>query len=233
MTRTRIFGSKLDLDGDHVTTSLQRRNESNNYNNQIDNRGNDDIHRRHFISNDVNFPRIVSNIQTPVNVNHDGNRPRGIHGLNIRNNNFAHPTHHTLLPLGDSSADNNTLAYTGMSLGMNEEDILFNMMYFGGTEATNPQNFGSALNAMVEETIAAHSENNTPYKLKPASSSAISRLLPINLGDIESAGSKECAICTDPWEANCKIIRLHSCNHCFHDECILHWLELVCTCVYV
>ena len=52
------------------------------------------------------------------------------------------------------------------SLGMDQDDLLFNMLYF------NPEggvSMGAAINNALEETVALHSESNTPYKLRPAS----------------------------------------------------------------
>ena len=82
-------------------------------------------------------------------------------------------------------------AHTAMSLEMDDRDLLFNLMYFneGGLGAfagdggevrdgNGPPvpSFGSILNSVQQEAVALYSENNTPYKLKPASEDAIAGL---------------------------------------------------------
>ena len=46
-----------------------------------------------------------------------------------------------------------------MSLGMNNEDLLFNLYYFGSTGAH--ANMQVAYNTALEEVVAAHSASNT------------------------------------------------------------------------
>jgi hypothetical protein len=48
-------------------------------------------------------------------------------------------------------------AMSAMALGMDNEDLLFNMLYFGN----NTSNFQSMFNTAIEETVAAHSAENT------------------------------------------------------------------------
>lgn len=49
-------------------------------------------------------------------------------------------------------------ALSAMSLGMDNEDLIFNLLYFGGNGGAN---FSSMFSTAMEETIAAHSANNT------------------------------------------------------------------------
>jgi hypothetical protein len=65
-------------------------------------------------------------------------------------------------------------AHTAMSLGMEQEDLLFNLLYFGGEGAAPDINM--AISNARDETVALHSENNTPYKLRPASTTDIEQL---------------------------------------------------------
>jgi hypothetical protein len=48
-------------------------------------------------------------------------------------------------------------AQSAMSLGMDNDDLIFNLLYFGDTDA----NFQTMFNTAVEETLAAHSASNT------------------------------------------------------------------------
>ena len=61
------------------------------------------------------------------------------------------------------------------SLEMDNEDLLFNMLYFaeqdnGGVGVgVGMSCMGRVINNAMSEAVALHSDNNTPYKLKPAS----------------------------------------------------------------
>jgi len=61
------------------------------------------------------------------------------------------------------------------SLEMDNEDLLFNMLYFaeqdnGGVGVgVGMSSMGRVISSAMSETVALHSDNNTPYKLKPAS----------------------------------------------------------------
>ena len=116
-------------------------------------------------------------------------------------------------------------AHTAMSLGMDNDDLLFNLLYFGDG---NSSNFGTVLNSAQQETIALHSENNTPYKLKPASEATIAGLM---VEDFCVSGNDmtetECAVCKDEMESGCEILRIPVCKHYFHKECLLRWIQLV------
>jgi hypothetical protein len=48
-------------------------------------------------------------------------------------------------------------AQSAMSLGMDNEDLIFNLLYFSDAGA----NFQSMFNSAIEETVAAHSAGNT------------------------------------------------------------------------
>jgi hypothetical protein len=107
---------------------------------------------------------------------------------------------------------------------MDNEDLLFNLMFFDDGQAPT---LGSMMNSVQQETLALHSSNNTPYKLNPASDSAIaelsSELLDFDRMDLEV----ECAVCKEEMEKGCRIIRLSACCHYFHEECLLRWISLV------
>ena len=126
-----------------------------------------------------------------------------------------------------SSADRDMLHFTTMSLGMDPEDLLFNMMYFGDHQDNSQRNMGSMINAVIEETIAAHSENNTPYKLKPVPSNILAHVRSETLQDIEDLDDKDCAVCKEEFEIGSRIILLNKCSHRFHGECLRHWLHMV------
>lgn len=114
-------------------------------------------------------------------------------------------------------------AHTALALGMDNQDLLFNLMYF---DDGNSSTFGAMMNSVQQETLALHSSNNTPYKLKPASESAIA-----GLGSETFVGGdddeKECAVCKDEMEKGCQIVRIPACSHFFHEECLIRWIKLV------
>lgn len=131
---------------------------------------------------------------------------------------------------GDAAAAE-MFAHTALSLGMDNDDLLFNLMYFNSDDNAT---FGTVMNSVQSETLALHSENNTPYKLKPASTSAISGLTRMNFGidiavsEIERLGLEcDCAVCKDEIEDSAPILQIPSCQHFFHEECLLRWINLV------
>ena len=116
------------------------------------------------------------------------------------------------------------------SLGMDNDDLLFNMLYFGG----GAQSVGMAINSAMEETVALHSEQNTPYKLQPASQHDVQSLASRNYVDVLSPRlehtaasprtTRDCSVCREDLTPVCVVIKLPRCAHVFHDECIKKWL---------
>ena len=115
-------------------------------------------------------------------------------------------------------------ANTAMSLGMDNDDLLFNLLYFGEAQASS---FGAVMEGVQQETLALHSENNTPYKLKPASASAISGLQQLEYGIDFTNPECECAVCKDDIEVGSTVLQIPICQHFFHEECLLRWIKLV------
>jgi hypothetical protein len=117
-------------------------------------------------------------------------------------------------------------AHTALSLGMDNEDLLFNLMYFG--EGQN-SSLGALMEGVQQETLALHSENNTPYKLKPATANAIeglhSRVFGVDLVGLDC----ECQVCKDEIEVEGPVLQIPTCQHYFHEECLLRWIKLVST----
>eukprot|EP01041_Mallomonas_annulata_P002881 gene2881-5647_t len=126
------------------------------------------------------------------------------------------------------------LAYSAMSLEMDNEDLLFNLYYFGGGAAM--ANIQSAYSTAIEETFAAHSAANTPYKLRPAAESAMSQLSSSVLNeDYGIIDDFECSVCKDEMELGCEVTKLPGCGHVFHYDCVVRWLKLqgwcpICRC---
>jgi len=167
----------------------------------------------------------------------------------------------------DSEAERNAdlFAYSAMSLGIESDELLFNMLYFGtgagggaaGAQDPNPDGdsrgsddesdalpaisisttaLRTMLNSTVEETVAAHSANNTPYKLRPACDEDLGRLKTRPYGEVREAGENvnspddtdtDCLVCSEELESGCDSIALPACGHVFHAPCILKWLKLV------
>lgn len=118
---------------------------------------------------------------------------------------------------------------TAMSLGMDNDELLFNLLYFGDN-AGGSQSFGNMVNSALEETVALHSDNNTPYKLQPASEDDLADLLPTTLMEELRTDDSKCAVCRDDIVLGDTFIRLVGCQHCFHADCLIRWLKLQAWC---
>lgn len=114
--------------------------------------------------------------------------------------------------------------HTAMSLGMDWDDFVFNVLYFG--DGVIP-NMSAAINNAREETVALHSENNTPYKLRPASSAAINDLSSETLLNLDAILDPDCAVCKELLDVGSEVIFLPTCAHCFHKDCLVRWIKLV------
>lgn len=123
----------------------------------------------------------------------------------------------------DDTSAAEVLTQTAMSLGLGNDDLIFNLLYF---DNGNIPNFGTMLNTMQQETLALHSENNTPYKLNPANEKAISHLIQESYKQTANSDN-ECAVCKDDIEDEAEITRIPNCKHYFHTECLSRWIQLV------
>jgi hypothetical protein len=154
-------------------------------------------------------------------------------------------------------------AYSTMSLEMDNDDLLFNLLYFGDAAAgggTDLSTLGSTLNTAMEETLAAHSAGNTPYKLRPAEEGVLGQLanhyevelthkhlskhgileltLPAHGSHDSNSGAEritccdeiECQVCKDIMEEGQVVIPLPVCMHVFHKDCLMRWLRLQSWC---
>lgn len=119
-------------------------------------------------------------------------------------------------------------AQSAMSMDMDNEDLIFNLLYFGG----DTSNFASMMNSAAEETVAAHSAGNTPYKLTPATEGALNRLKVMIVTEklIKDLHLQECSICQEELEVGSAIAEMPGCSHCFHNECVLKWFALQSWC---
>lgn len=127
----------------------------------------------------------------------------------------------------DNASAADVFAQTAMSLGLDNDDLLFNMMFFDDGSLPN---FGSMINTMQQETLALHSENNTPYKLNPANEKAISHLIHEKYKLSSIVTGNECAVCKDEIEDGADITRIPQCRHYFHQECLSRWIQLQAWC---
>ena len=127
-----------------------------------------------------------------------------------------------------------SLSQTAMSFDMDDNDLLFNLLYFNeNPEGLDTSNIGAICETAVTETLAAHSEGNTPYKLRPASEKVQAEFdgtekLTENM--YQKLDTTECSICLEEMLIDCKIAYL-KCNHCFHCDCFLRWASS-CTQTY-
>jgi hypothetical protein len=127
-----------------------------------------------------------------------------------------------------SHTEHEFMSQAAMSFGMDDQDLLFNLMYFNESPADlNIENIGSLIETANMETLAAHSPGNTPYKLRPASEKIKSSITGVSLDPtVLNVLDFECSICKDNMEINCPVIYLKKCKHCFHEECFFRWICL-------
>ena len=124
---------------------------------------------------------------------------------------------------------------TAMSLEMNNAELMFNLMYFGGG-GTQHSNVANIINSALEETVALHSEQNTPYKLKPAPDIILSKLAVHSQVHAEddcyngNGAELNCSVCRDVIDFGESFTRLPQCHHLFHTECILRWFKMQSWC---
>ena len=122
-----------------------------------------------------------------------------------------------------------SLSQTAMSFDMDDNDLLFNLLYFNeNPEGLDTSNIGSICETAVTETLAAHSEGNTPYKLRPASEKVQAKFdgsETLTKEIFNKLDSDDCAICLDKMLIGCKVAYL-KCSHCFHCDCFLRWIKL-------
>jgi len=119
-------------------------------------------------------------------------------------------------------------AQSAMSMDMDNEDLIFNLLYFGGDTAS----FATMMNNAAEETVAAHSAGNTPYKLAPASETALKKLTVVCITEdiLRELHLQECSICQEDMEVGGQAAIMPGCGHCFHDDCVLKWFTLQSWC---
>lgn len=126
------------------------------------------------------------------------------------------------------------LSHTAMSLDMDNDDLLFNLLYFNKEKTTdnNPISIDNIINNITTETIALHSEHNTPYKIKPLSNEATSTLIDKYISTVQSdVPESECLVCMEAMAKGDDVICLSdSCGHSFHKACLLKWFTLQSHC---
>mmetsp|Transcript_8671 Transcript_8671/g.9435 ORF Transcript_8671/g.9435 Transcript_8671/m.9435 type:complete len:413 (-) Transcript_8671:469-1707(-) len=128
---------------------------------------------------------------------------------------------------GGEPNQSDLFAQTAMSLGLEGDDLLFNMMFFDdGTGGT----FGQLLDTMQQETLALHSENNTPYRLNPADDSTVAELIEEEYEINKTGEETECQVCKDELENGNELLRVPHCHHYFHKECLLRWIKMQAWC---
>jgi len=123
-------------------------------------------------------------------------------------------------------------SHTALAFDMDDNDLLFNILYFNeSNNGTEIENLGQICETVLTETVAAHSEGNTPYKLHPASEKLKNSFKSKKLESLEyKLDNCECQICKDDMSDNSDIIFLSNCKHCFHHECFIRWIELQAWC---
>ncbi len=136
-------------------------------------------------------------------------------------------------PIANQSAE--MFCQTAMSLDMDNAELMFNLMYFGEGHSGS---VGNIINCALEETVALHSENNTPYKLKPAADSIIANLHSAvrQAGDNLSKASEteiQCSVCRGDIEEGETYTKLPRCQHLFHSECIVRWFKMVSSTLFI
>ena len=121
------------------------------------------------------------------------------------------------------------------SLDMDNEDLLFNMLYFStGDDAASSLSAPQMINNAMSETVALHSESNTPYKLRPVSEKdlqtvLVAQLSPRSLEVLRSESGQsgvQCCCCMEEILQDQKVAKLPACQHSFHSECLHKWFRM-------
>jgi hypothetical protein len=129
----------------------------------------------------------------------------------------------------DDNAD--IFLQTALSLGLEGDDLLFNMMFF---EEDMKHNFGAMLDTMQQETLALHSDHNTPYKLHPASERMKATMVEeVFHTSTHGLLETECQVCKEDLCEGERLLHFPTCKHFFHKDCLLRWVELVSVCLSV
>jgi hypothetical protein len=140
------------------------------------------------------------------------------------------------VPENDSNASENRENWNMLtnSLDMDGEDLLFNMLYFSSGDDIHSG--GQMINNALSETVALHSENNTPYKLRPVAENdlkgieseelSVEKLVKLKEESGGDSMSVQCCCCMEDLEIGEKIVKLPECNHSFHAECLFKWFRM-------
>lgn len=133
-----------------------------------------------------------------------------------------------------------TFTHTAMSLDIDNDDLLFNLLHFNKDKSPHNNDIfiESIINNITSETIALHSEHNTPYKIKPLGIDVLNSLsdkyrFTVNsLSQIsEDKVFADCMVCMEMMTVGDDVICLRgSCGHSFHKNCLLKWLTLQSHC---
>ena len=131
-----------------------------------------------------------------------------------------------------SIANADGFSHTALAFDMDDNDLLFNILYFNESNSgIEIENLGQICETVITETVAAHSEGNTPYKLHPASEKLKTSFKSKKLISLEyKLDDCECQICKDEMSYNSDVIFLSNCKHYFHHECFIRWIELQAWC---
>lgn len=121
------------------------------------------------------------------------------------------------------------------SLDMDGEELLFNMLYFSNNEEVNGLSAPQMISNAMNETVALHSENNTPYKLHPVPESELKGIISVSFSkedlkkiqeESDDVASVQCCCCMDDLVIGQKVVKLPACHHSFHTDCLFKWFRM-------
>lgn len=189
-----------------------------NHNNEDSNPGIGSVQNNEYPIEIDTGPNVISSVRSPTR----DILPRHVQG--------SDRIAHSLRSANSESSLNmdSDLNYSALSLGVDSEDLLYNLYFFGATGRGS--NIRNVMNTAMEETYAAHSVANTPYKLHPASEDVLASLDVKVLEDSRRLDFMECAVCKEDLAVGDRVVFLPVCQHCFHHDCAVHWLSLQAFC---
>jgi len=154
------------------------------------------------------FPQYNNHSNNPnTNSNNTNNNNNNINNNNFNNNNNTHQP-----PMDPFSMMFNT--FFGNSVPMNQ-------MFASMGIHSNPADYGIGrnFNDLLNQLFESSSCNGAP----PACKSAIEKLACETATQCHT--EDECPICKDNFEVGNKMLSM-PCNHNFHKDCIVKWLEM-------
>ncbi|PPE00257.1 hypothetical protein GOBAR_DD02735 [Gossypium barbadense] len=88
---------------------------------------------------------------------------------------------------------------------------------------------GSGFEGLLDQLSEMEIQNIGRYENPPASKAAVEAMATVEINETHILNELYCGVCKEPFELGTQV-RNMPCNHLYHSECILPWLELRNSC---